>query len=283
MDTPSSPSSVVQNNENNENNEHFTMCSFCGYIGHDIRSCESPEILSIEQSFAQLYVDNLCESTYLQLNSVQTEEFFVYKMTSRYLLRHIRVVAVTTGLARASGFTKADYAALIYRLYTQMFITIASGNYVPNNNSESNSNNIASYVRNLIDEFNLAAENAVNTINATNTNTNNVSTKFNISLILDMSQSTSSITSSDTNLDTNSITSYNTDCECGICLEHNIEKKNMVSLNCKHSFCCNCVVRVLEMTSPSKTPCCAFCRAGITDIETSSSDNYTRLAEFCNI
>jgi len=280
MDTPSSPSSVtgstgatgstdstgsngssgttVQTNYNN------TICSFCGYIGHDIRSCESPEILNIEQSFAQLYVDNLCESTYLQLNSIQTEEFFVYKMTTRYLLRHIRVVAVTTGLARASGFTKADYATLIYRLYTQMFITIASGNYVPNNDSESNSNNIASYVRNLIDEFNLAAENAIN-INAINAN--NVSTKFNISLILDFTQSTSSIT----------------DCECGICLEHNIEKKNMVSLNCKHSFCCNCVVRVLEMTSPSKTPCCAFCRASITDIETSSSDNYTRLAEFCNI
>lgn len=263
----SSPSSVVQNNENNEN---IHMCSFCGYIGHDIRSCESPEILRIEQSFAQLYVDNLCESTYLGLNNVQTEEFFVYKMTSRYLLRHIRVVAVTTGLARASGFTKADYATLIYRLYTQMFITIASGNYVPNNDTETNTNNIASYVRNLIDEFNLAAENAVNIINATNA-TNNASAKFNISLILDVSQNTSSDTSS------------NTDCECGICLEHNVEKKNMVKLNCKHSFCSDCVVRVLEMTSPSKTPCCAFCRAGITDIETSSSDNYTRLAEFCNI
>lgn len=273
MDTPSS---VVQNNENNENNNNFTMCSFCGYIGHDIRSCESPEILSIEQSFAQLYVDNLCESTYLQLNSIQTEESFVYKMTSRYLLRHIRVVAVTTGIARASGFTKADYAALIYRLYTQMFITIASDNYVPNNDSESNSNNISSYVRNLIDEFNSVAGNAVNTINATNTNaTNNVSTKFNISVILD--------TNLDTSYNTSSDTSSNTDCECGICLEHNIEKKNMVNLNCKHSFCCNCIVRVLEMTSPSKTPCCAFCRAGITDIETSSSDNYTQLAEFCNI
>jgi hypothetical protein len=263
----SSPSSVVQINNNNNNDNinninNSTMCSFCGHIGHDIRSCESPEIRTIEQSFAQLYIDNLCESTYLQLNEAQTEEFFVYKMTSRYLLRYIRVVAVTTGLARASGFTKADYATLIYGLYRQVFFNIA----FDNNSSESNTNNINSYVRNLIDEFNLAAT-TVNT--NTNTNTNIIndlkSFRFDISLILD----------------TNSDTSSNTICECGICLEQNIEKKNMVNLNCNHSFCGNCVVRVLEMTSPSKIPCCAFCRTNIVNIKTNNSDNYTQLAEFC--
>ena len=257
----SSPSSVVQINitDNINNSNNNTMCSFCGHIGHDIRSCESPEIITIEQSFAQLYIDNLCESTYLQLNEAQTEEFFVYKMTSRYSLRYIRVVAVTTGLARASGFTKADYATLIYGLYRQMFLNIALGNYVPNNDSETN---ITGYVRNLIDEFNLAAA-------TVNTNTNIIndlkSFRFDIGL----------------NLDTNSHTSSNTNCECGICLEQNIEKKNMVKLNCNHLFCCNCIVRVLEMTSPSNIPCCAFCRTNIVNIETSSSDNYTQLAEFC--
>jgi hypothetical protein len=35
------------------------------------------------------------------------------------------------------------------------------------------------------------------------------------------------------------------------------------------------------MSSPSKIPCCAFCRTNIVSIETSSSDNYTQLAEFC--
>jgi len=257
----SSPSSVIQINDDNINNNinNSTMCSFCGHIGHDIRSCESPEIITIEQSFAQLYIDNLCESTYLQLNETQTEELFVYKMTSRYLLRYIRVVAVTTGLARASGFTKADYATIIYGLYRQVFFNIAFSN----NGSESNTNT-TNYIRNLIDEFNLAAA----TVN-TNTNTNIIndlkSFRFDISLILD--------TSSDT---TSAI-----DCECGICLEHNIEKKNMVNLNCNHSFCGNCVVRVLEMTSPSKIPCCAFCRTNIVNIQTSSNDNYTQLAEFC--
>ncbi len=257
----SSPSSVVQINITDNINNNSTMCSFCGHIGHDIRSCESPEILTIEQSFAQLYIDNLCESTYLQLNEAQTEEFFVYKMTSRYLLRYIRVVAVTTGLARASGFTKADYATLIYGLYRQMFLNIALGNYVPNNDSETNTNT-TNYIRNLIDEFNLAAA-------TVNTNTNIIndlkSFRFDIGL----------------NLDTNSDISSNTNCECGICLEQNIEKKNMVNLNCNHSFCGNCVVRVLEMSSPSKIPCCAFCRTNIVNIETSSSDNYTQLAEFC--
>ena len=261
----SSPSSVVQINitDNINNSNNNTMCSFCGHIGHDIRSCESPEIITIEQSFAQLYIDNLCESTYLQLNEAQTEEFFVYKMTSRYLLRYIRVVAVTTGLARASGFTKADYATLIYGLYRQVFFNIAFSN----NGSESESNtNTTNYIRNLIDEFNLAAA-TVNTNTNTNTNIINDLKSFRFDIGL--------------NLDTNSHTSSNTNCECGICLEQNIEKKNMVKLNCNHLFCCNCIVRVLEMTSPSNIPCCAFCRTNIVNIETSSSDNYTQLAEFC--
>jgi hypothetical protein len=184
-------------------------------------------------------------------------------MTSRYLLRYIRVVAVTTGLARASGFTKADYATLIYGLYRQVFFNIAFSNNSSESESESNTNT-TNYIRNLIDEFNLAAA----TVN-TNTNTNIIndlkSFRFDISL----------------NLDTNSDTTSAIDCECGICLEQNIEKKNMVNLNCNHSFCGNCVVRVLEMTSPSKIPCCAFCRTNIVNIETSSSDKYTQLAEFC--
>jgi hypothetical protein len=54
-------------------------------------------------------------------------------------------------------------------------------------------------------------------------------------------------------------------------------------LNCKHTFCSGCIVRVLETTSVDKVPTCAFCRAGITDIETNCVEVYGAISEFCNI
>jgi hypothetical protein len=73
------------------------------------------------------------------------------------------------------------------------------------------------------------------------------------------------------------------DCECGICLESNISLKQMVKLNCEHAFCSGCIVRVLETTSVDKVPTCAFCRAGITDIETNCVEVYGAISEFCNV
>ena len=136
-------------------NNSFVNCSFCKNRGHDIRSCDSPLIYNIQQSVARTYIENIYLSILLQLNDADTEWRFVDTLVSRFLLAHIRVLAVTAGVARASGFTKSEYAKVIYRLYSQIFTNFAyntNTNDQHNDGDGSNNDNINGYVRNLIEQ-----------------------------------------------------------------------------------------------------------------------------------
>lgn len=54
-------------------------------------------------------------------------------------------------------------------------------------------------------------------------------------------------------------------CECNICYEES-EKQHFVKYNCGHEFCKDCIKKSLQNESKIK-PCCAFCRADITNFE----------------
>ena len=54
-------------------------------------------------------------------------------------------------------------------------------------------------------------------------------------------------------------------CECGICYEEP-EKINFIKLDCGHEFCKDCIKKSLQNES-RQTPCCAFCRADIKNLE----------------
>ena len=108
-------------------------------------------------------------------------------------------------------------------------------------------------VQNLLPSFNLVA----------NTNTNK---KFNITPVLDFTHTPEELEN---------------ECECGICLESNIKLQNMTKLNCEHSFCGDCITRVLQTTAINKPPNCALCRAHITTIEINSQDKYDAILEYC--
>ncbi len=54
-------------------------------------------------------------------------------------------------------------------------------------------------------------------------------------------------------------------CECNICYEER-EKKTFVKLDCGHEFCKDCIRQSLQ-NEQRQIPCCAFCRADITNIE----------------
>jgi hypothetical protein len=253
------------NNSVDDNSSHH--CSFCGNTGHDIRFCDSPNIPDIEHTIANLYVSNLQESMVLQLNEDETEAQFINTLFHQFLLRNIRVLAVTSGLATASGYTKAEYCRVIYRHYHQTFQSLIDViNFVNNDNVVNNVvNNNNNYVRDLLEEFNQVFINNYN-FNSESELESVINSKFNITSVL--------------NID---ILNAECECECGICLETNITFKNMVKLNCEHSFCSGCIVRVLETTSVDKVPKCAFCRADITEIETNCVEGYGAISEFCNI
>jgi hypothetical protein len=71
-------------------------------------------------------------------------------------------------------------------------------------------------------------------------------------------------------------------CDCAICYEENIPKKNFVTLNCQHQFCKDCFKSSVENTPHNKySPTCALCRADISEISVYDESVKDGLAEFC--
>lgn len=53
--------------------------------------------------------------------------------------------------------------------------------------------------------------------------------------------------------------------ECNICYDES-ERKNFIKLDCGHEFCKDCIKKILQ-NKIRLTPCCAFCRADIKNLE----------------
>jgi hypothetical protein len=212
-------------------------CSFCGNADHDIRYCDSPSIGHIEYAISQGY------HTIVHFG-MNDKEYFINWVVNRFLFKDIRVVAVTSGLARASGYNKYQYAEVIYTLYSQ-----ASNNILTDGITWS-------IDRTGLDAFADIAS-TIETIK-----------KYNITPV---------ITNEQINLE-------QINCECCICLDNEVNMNNIVKLNCSHQFCCNCVVSAIKKhNNMYKEPSCALCRETIVNIEVNNLDNYNIISQFCNI
>lgn len=91
-------------------------------------------------------------------------------------------------------------------------------------------------------------------------------------MLIEMLRTTTIIESDSLNrkFDIKTKISENTDnlekkCECNICYEE-VENKNFVKLNCGHEFCKDCIKQSLQ-NEIRQTPCCAFCRSDIKNVE----------------
>ena len=220
-------------------------CSFCGNAYHDIRYCDSPSIGHIEYAIAQGY------HTIVHFG-MNDKEYFINWVVNRFSFKDIRVVAVTSGLARASGYNKSQYAAVIYTLYSH-----ASNNILTDGITWSIDR---TGTPSILDTFATAT--------ATATNENAIIKKYNITPVFTSEQ----------------IHLEKINCECCICLDNEVNMNNIVKLNCMHQFCCNCVVTTIKKhNNMYKEPSCALCREIIIDIEVNNLDNYNIVSQFCNI
>ena len=215
-------------------------CSFCGNAGHDIRYCNSPSIGHIEYAIAQ--------GNYTIIHfGMNNKEYFINWVVNRFSFKDIRVLAVTSGLARASGYNKSQYAEVIYTLY-----------------SHASNNILADGITWSIDRTGLDTFAAATIATTTTTDIK----KYNITPVFTSEQ----------------IHLEQINCECCICLDNEVNMNNIVKLNCSHQFCCDCVVTTIKKHSNMyKEPSCALCRETIVDIEVNNLDNYNIVSQFCNI
>lgn len=66
--------------------------------------------------------------------------------------------------------------------------------------------------------------------------------------------------------------------ECQICYDSKA-KNRFVKLNCNHEYCAPCIIQTMNNTSQYREPCCAFCRATMTDFVISSEEDFQTLQE----
>ena len=69
--------------------------------------------------------------------------------------------------------------------------------------------------------------------------------------------------------------------ECQICYDSKA-KNRFVKLNCNHEYCAPCIIQIMNNTSQYKEPCCAFCRATMTNFTVSSEEDLQILQERIN-
>jgi hypothetical protein len=70
-------------------------------------------------------------------------------------------------------------------------------------------------------------------------------------------------------------------CECCICLNNEVNRSEIVKLNCEHQFCGECVINILKKHNKSSElkPCCALCRAPISQIAVNDNEILTKFQE----
>lgn len=73
--------------------------------------------------------------------------------------------------------------------------------------------------------------------------------------------------------------------ECCICMEEECSLFDKVDLNCPHSFCKECITRVLtDSQEKQKPPSCALCRTNVTTMHITSSNNINEIKQqFCSV
>jgi hypothetical protein len=67
---------------------------------------------------------------------------------------------------------------------------------------------------------------------------------------------------------------------CPICYE-SVPIKHIVSLNCEHEFCYNCILAVCEKNNKRSNPCCALCREPMTTIVAKDDYVINAVNEIC--
>jgi hypothetical protein len=206
-----------------------SRCSFCNDIGHNIRTCTDIRITDFEN-------DCRMSKVLSDLSNNSNNTFKQWLMD--YYLDIDREVVKAFSISKCNCRVNSNVDIIIDRITRYIY-----------EEPEETLDYIAfPAIPELVDytmDTNMSILSLYDSINTDRTD------KFNIT----------------TNIETIDEKQSEEICECVICYEDGLQRKNIVTLNCQHKFCKDCVKGCLKNTPVYKDlPRCALCRADISEI-----------------
>ena len=92
-------------------------CSFCGNGDHDVRQCNSTLIQDIDRRLSEGFYAISQQCGLLRMNEDATKDRFINWAADMFQLKELKVLAVITIGAAASGRNKIDYALDVWNIY----------------------------------------------------------------------------------------------------------------------------------------------------------------------
>ena len=246
---------VIPNNNINLINTNRHKCSFCHCEGHNITTCNSTVLSSINNYLIYSKSEYLILHNDNRLLSIQAFENYLYDFCSQSEnnLKLIKFVACRFYNVRLRSMIQIAINQILLRLYDIdiAWLTFHEYNFVPFN--ENTPVRISNILNGIL--LNYAANEYMNN---TNFNTNIIFTDYQIKL--------------------KKIHDNNDNIECSICY-NTVNKKNCASLDCNHEYCIDCVKQLIN----KKHKNCPYCRENIKNITCCNEENYNKLSELSEL
>jgi hypothetical protein len=252
----------VNNRRNNVVIENrIIRCSFCNCFGHNIKTCNDPRINEFEEE-CQL-IKTYCIWTEDPRNTFK-EWIMVYSIESDISI--VRAFAISKCNCRMN----TDIDVMIDRIAGYIYEDPQESIPFPTILSPAILSPAILSPAILTEEsmtFYMELEAMMSLLSLQNDNNsiNDNNSRFNITAVVEQ------------------IDEEQGDeiCECAICYDDALPKKNFVTLNCKHQFCKDCFKSSVKNTPHNKyMPTCALCRADISEITVHDESVKSELADF---
>jgi hypothetical protein len=233
-------------------------CGFCGVKGHIISNCNNP--------IGNIVLDQMRATGIYYLNDNNLRLSHRASKFNGYLMRQsnkeLRII-----LAKINLSTNGNKNQLSARIVTYYFydVLLNEGNYFMTSEDNLNKDEFRKYWWHI--SIGLDNETALRELQ------NYFEAIYNLSLLSEIQYQELSTEpkkfSIQVIMDSNDSISENhihDKFECCICIEE-CPISNKVDINCKHSFCNNCVIGIMNQSQLKNShPCCALCRTEFTTI-----------------
>jgi len=253
---------MISNQMNNQNNfltrtrQLIRRCSCCRTEGHSITHCNASILLNFKLNLTNRR-DELRE-----IHSIDTSEKIAYFETWLYGQDHHLIKSYAM---RFCGAYSRNNIQLCVQKITSLLWNFQTDVFGWRHQIHGSTHNYTrlqpvSIMDVSLEPVDLRLAEILDSLR-NNRQVNDENTKFEITIVLCAE-----------------VEKFETEEDCNICYEKT-KNRNMVTLNCKHKFCGDCVSQTLKKCNKFKLPNCALCRTKIDCILVNDNDVRSTLKE----